>query len=175
MTPARICPPSLRYAWSPQWSSARPNSETSVAPVPAYATLVLGADPIARHGTREQQQRFLPGVVEGTHLLSAGLSEPGRSDPLDRLVGIVVGELRLLADERIELLVRDVELELVGHRLEHELARDRAPRLVAQALLELLRRLPGQLHVRVEPDAASLERAQEAAQELVQARVDERR
>src|SRR5947209_17095064 len=27
----------------------------SVAPVPAYATLVLGADPIARHGTPEQQ------------------------------------------------------------------------------------------------------------------------
>lgn len=54
----------------------------SVAPVPAYATLVLGADPIARHGTAEQQQRFLPGVVAGTHILSAGLPEPGRSDPL---------------------------------------------------------------------------------------------
>ncbi|OMC53174.1 acyl-CoA dehydrogenase [Mycobacterium sp. IS-836] len=53
----------------------------SVAPVPAYATLVLGADPIARHGSSEQQQRFLPGVVAGTHILSAGLAEPGRSDP----------------------------------------------------------------------------------------------
>ncbi|WP_118915555.1 acyl-CoA dehydrogenase family protein [Mycobacterium shigaense] len=53
----------------------------SVAPVPAYATLILGADPIARHGTREQQQRFLPGVVAGTRILTAGLAEPGRSDP----------------------------------------------------------------------------------------------
>ncbi|OMC17096.1 acyl-CoA dehydrogenase family protein [Mycobacterium sp. SP-6446] len=53
----------------------------SVAPVPAYATLVLGADPIARHGSPEQQQRFLPRVVAGTHILSAGLAEPGRSDP----------------------------------------------------------------------------------------------
>ena len=53
----------------------------SVAPVPAYATLVLGADPIARHGSPEQQQRFLPGVVAGTRILSAGLQEPGRSDP----------------------------------------------------------------------------------------------
>ncbi|OBI59858.1 acyl-CoA dehydrogenase family protein [Mycobacterium sp. E796] len=53
----------------------------SVAPVPAYATLVLGADPIARHGTAEQQRRFLPGVVAGTRILSAGLQEPGRSDP----------------------------------------------------------------------------------------------
>ncbi|MGA7053805.1 MAG: acyl-CoA dehydrogenase family protein [Mycobacterium sp.] len=53
----------------------------SVAPVPAYATLLLGADPIARHGNPEQQQRFLPGVVTGTRILSAGLQEPGRSDP----------------------------------------------------------------------------------------------
>jgi 3-oxocholest-4-en-26-oyl-CoA dehydrogenase beta subunit len=53
----------------------------SVAPVPAYATLVLGADPIARHGSAEQQRRFLPGVVAGTRILSAGLQEPGRSDP----------------------------------------------------------------------------------------------
>lgn len=53
----------------------------SVAPVPAYATLLLGADTIARHGTIEQQQRVLPGVVAGTRILSAGLHEPGRSDP----------------------------------------------------------------------------------------------
>jgi 3-oxocholest-4-en-26-oyl-CoA dehydrogenase beta subunit len=54
----------------------------SVAAVPAYATLLLGADPIARHGNTEQQQRFLPGVIAGTRILSAGLHEPGRSDPL---------------------------------------------------------------------------------------------
>jgi alkylation response protein AidB-like acyl-CoA dehydrogenase len=54
----------------------------SVAPVPAYATLVLGADPIARHGSPEQRQRFLPGVISGTRILSAGLQEPGRSDPM---------------------------------------------------------------------------------------------
>ncbi len=53
----------------------------SVAPVPAYATLVLGADPVARHGTPEQQRRLLPGVVAGSRILTAGLQEPGRSDP----------------------------------------------------------------------------------------------
>ncbi len=52
-----------------------------VAPVPAFATLVLGADPVARHGSREQQQRILPGVVSGERILTAGLAEPGRSDP----------------------------------------------------------------------------------------------
>ena len=53
----------------------------SVAPVPVYPTLLLGADPIARHGTPQQQQRFLPDVIEGTRILTAGLQEPGRSDP----------------------------------------------------------------------------------------------
>ncbi len=53
----------------------------SVAPVPAYPTLLLGADPIARYGSPEQQQRFLPGVIEGTRILTAGLQEPGHSDP----------------------------------------------------------------------------------------------
>jgi 3-oxocholest-4-en-26-oyl-CoA dehydrogenase beta subunit len=53
----------------------------SVAPVPVYPTLLLGADPIARHGTPEQQQRFLPGVVDASRILTAGLQEPGHSDP----------------------------------------------------------------------------------------------
>jgi len=54
---------------------------SAVAPVPAYPTLLLGADPIARHGNPEQRQRFLPGVIDGTRILSAGLHEPGHSDP----------------------------------------------------------------------------------------------
>jgi 3-oxocholest-4-en-26-oyl-CoA dehydrogenase beta subunit len=53
----------------------------SVAPVPAYPTLLLGADPIARHGSPEQQRRFLPGVIDATRILTAALQEPGRSDP----------------------------------------------------------------------------------------------
>ncbi len=53
----------------------------SVAPVPVYATLLLGADTIARHGDSELQQRYLPGVVDGTTLLTAALAEPGNSDP----------------------------------------------------------------------------------------------
>lgn len=54
----------------------------SVAPVPVYATLVLGADPIARHGDPALQQELLPGVVDGSRILTAALSEAGRSDPL---------------------------------------------------------------------------------------------
>ena len=53
----------------------------SVAPVPVYATLLLGADTIACHGDESQRQRYLPDVVTGDRLLTAGLAEPGRSDP----------------------------------------------------------------------------------------------
>jgi alkylation response protein AidB-like acyl-CoA dehydrogenase len=53
----------------------------SVAPVPAYATLLLGADTIARYGDEAQQRRYLPAVIDGSWLLTAGLAEPGRSDP----------------------------------------------------------------------------------------------
>lgn len=52
----------------------------SVAPVPLYATLLLGADTIARHGSPELQRRFLPGVVDGSTILTAAVSEPGNSD-----------------------------------------------------------------------------------------------
>ena len=53
----------------------------SVAPVPVYATLVLGADTIARHGDSELCQRYLPGVVDGGTVLTAAITEPGNSDP----------------------------------------------------------------------------------------------
>jgi 3-oxocholest-4-en-26-oyl-CoA dehydrogenase beta subunit len=53
----------------------------AVAPVPLYATLLLGADTIARYGDDGQRERYLPDVVTGERLLTAGLTEPGRSDP----------------------------------------------------------------------------------------------
>jgi 3-oxocholest-4-en-26-oyl-CoA dehydrogenase beta subunit len=54
----------------------------SVAPVPLYATLLLGADTIARCGDDGQRRRYLPDVVTGDRLLTAGLTEPGRTDPM---------------------------------------------------------------------------------------------
>lgn len=53
----------------------------SVAPVPVYPTLVLGAETIARHGDSAMRQRYLPGVAAGNTILTAALSEPGNSDP----------------------------------------------------------------------------------------------
>jgi alkylation response protein AidB-like acyl-CoA dehydrogenase len=53
----------------------------SVAPVPLYPTLVLGADTIARHGDSALKDQYLPGVVDGSTILTAALVESGNSDP----------------------------------------------------------------------------------------------
>jgi alkylation response protein AidB-like acyl-CoA dehydrogenase len=47
---------------------------TAVAPVPLWATLALGAWPIARFGSPDQRARWLPGVVSGEVILTASLS-----------------------------------------------------------------------------------------------------
>ena len=52
----------------------------AVAPVPVYATLVLGALPVAEFGSEEQKQRLLPGVASGDVILSASLVETGDSE-----------------------------------------------------------------------------------------------
>ncbi len=54
----------------------------TVAPVPAWATILLGAAPIARFGSGEQHRRWLPGVAGGEIVLTAALAEPGDTDPL---------------------------------------------------------------------------------------------
>jgi alkylation response protein AidB-like acyl-CoA dehydrogenase len=52
----------------------------TVAPIPAWPTLVLGALPIAEFGTREQRARWLPAVISGETVLGAALVEPGGDD-----------------------------------------------------------------------------------------------
>jgi len=50
-----------------------------VAPVPLWATTVLGALPLARFGTPQQQAQWLPGVVTGDVRLTAALNEVAAS------------------------------------------------------------------------------------------------
>jgi alkylation response protein AidB-like acyl-CoA dehydrogenase len=47
-----------------------------VAQVPAFATLALGALPVARHGTRSQRELLRP-VADGELVLTAAVREPG--------------------------------------------------------------------------------------------------
>ncbi len=61
-----------------------------VAPVPLWATLVLGALPIARFGSDDQREQWLPGVVAGRVLLTAALNgcatSPTSSPPVSARV-----------------------------------------------------------------------------------------
>jgi alkylation response protein AidB-like acyl-CoA dehydrogenase len=52
----------------------------TVAPVPYISTVVLGAMPIARFGSEALKTRYLPGVVDGSVVLTAALAEPGAAD-----------------------------------------------------------------------------------------------
>ncbi len=52
-----------------------------VAPVPAWATLVLGALPIVRFGSEAQRRQWLPGVASGETILTAGLVELPGEEP----------------------------------------------------------------------------------------------
>lgn len=51
----------------------------SCAPVPALCTLLMGAAPIDRFGSREQRARILPGVVTGDSILTAAIAESAES------------------------------------------------------------------------------------------------
>jgi len=48
----------------------------TVAPVPVWASIVLGAMPIAEFGSDELRQRWVPAAAEGRVVLTAALAEP---------------------------------------------------------------------------------------------------
>lgn len=50
----------------------------AVAPVPLFPTLIA-ADAIGRHGSPDLQQRYLPGVIDGSRIVTMALAEPARS------------------------------------------------------------------------------------------------
>jgi len=54
----------------------------TVAPVPAFPALVLGALPLARFGSDSQKEEWLPGIASGERILTAALSELASSEPL---------------------------------------------------------------------------------------------
>jgi len=53
----------------------------TVAPIPAWPTLILGALPVARFGDAGVQGALLPGVASGEVNLTAALAEPREADP----------------------------------------------------------------------------------------------
>jgi alkylation response protein AidB-like acyl-CoA dehydrogenase len=55
----------------------------SVAPVPVYPSLVLGALPLTRFGSEAQKREWLPGIARGEQILTAALAEYASSDPFE--------------------------------------------------------------------------------------------
>jgi alkylation response protein AidB-like acyl-CoA dehydrogenase len=56
----------------------------TAAPVPLWSTLMLGALPIARHGSDALRAATLPAVADGELVLSAALAEPSSALPPER-------------------------------------------------------------------------------------------
>ncbi|WP_369247697.1 acyl-CoA dehydrogenase family protein [Streptomyces sp. R41] len=91
----------------------------TTAQVPFAASCVYGLLAVAAHGSREQRERLLPGIGDGTVVVSGAISEPGavREEAAGRLSGVVpvVPWLRdathvLVADDRRRLwLLRTAE------------------------------------------------------------------
>lgn len=52
----------------------------TLAPVPLTATIALAATAIDRHGSKEQRDKWLPGVIAGDILLTAAIEELGGID-----------------------------------------------------------------------------------------------
>ena len=109
-------------------------------------------------------------AVEGgaqAEILADRLLLPVRPDVLDEAVGIVLsGRLGLLAEIRLDLVVRDLDPGSLGERLERELARDRDRGLEHHLPLELLAAASAGGEVGLERDAAALERAHESGEEV---------
>ena len=73
-----------------------------MAPLPLLATLVLGALPIAEFGTDAQRQNLLPGVIDGTVILTAALVESLRLQPIvaNTLVVAVMSAVNFFVADR---------------------------------------------------------------------------
>ncbi len=54
----------------------------TVAPVPAFASLVLAALPLAQFGTVAQQQAWLPSLASGQRIMTGALAEFASANPL---------------------------------------------------------------------------------------------
>ena len=142
---------------------SRRGSTASSAPsgfsLPGRPQLLARARQLERDPLRPRRRRGRAPCAAADPSRSASW-RPLCAQLLDHLVRIAPRRrLGLLAENaRISSSVTSMPSR-VGDRLEHQLARDRAPRVLGtHALLELLRRLAGHREVGLERDPAALER-----------------
>ena len=87
----------------------------TVAPVPIIPALVLGALPLARFGTAAQQAAWLPGVADGTVILTAALEDASFSVADNRVSGEATGVPYVQHADRI-LVPADTGMYLIDPR-----------------------------------------------------------
>src|SRR5436309_13966736 len=104
----------------------RPNLLARVGEL-ARDALHLGGDAVER--------------VAQADVLAQLLEAPALAQLLHRVLYVVAERIGLLAHERLDLLVGNLEIELLRRSLEHELARDRPRCLLAETRDEVLGRL----------------------------------
>lgn len=103
----------------------------TVAPIPLVPTLVLGALSIARYGTDEQQAAWLPGVANGSVILTAAVDEVHVSADGARLTGEAVAVPYAQHADRILVAAEDgvylVDPGATGVALTEQLTTNRQP------------------------------------------------
>ena len=110
----------------------------AVAPVPLVPTLVLGALPIARFGTDEQQETWLPGVADGSVILTGAVDDVHVTAKANQLSGEAIAVPYGQHAERVVLAAEDavylVDPTASGVTITEQLTTNRQP--IADLLLE---------------------------------------
>src|SRR5919202_7767 len=125
-------------------------------------TLLLERDPLHLRGDAVEGSGEPPALA--LRLVGAAFAQ---------LPQHAVSVLEALADRLIDLLVGDLDPELVGDRLQHQLTGDGALRVRPKPSDEVVRGGAGDLQVRLERAAAAAEHLVEALEQRARARVDD--
>src|SRR3954452_14454273 len=118
---------------------------------------------------RDAVERGAQAQVLAQPLVAAGLAQA-----CDRLVEVVVDFLDLLAHDRVDIIVGDGDLGLVGDRFEYDLARDGQRCLGMQRVDELLWSSAAEREVLLERAPAALDASRQAVQQFACTHLDER-
>ena len=85
-----------------------------VAPVPVLANLGYGALAVQRFGTDEQKKRLLPGVADGSLLLTGALEEDHNDEPLKPVCdAIAEGAGYLISGQKLNVPLADEASRIV--------------------------------------------------------------
>ena len=110
----------LMFAWLLSCRGSRVSSRS--AAFPCRASRVASRASASSRGIRFTSATTRSSALRRRMSSRSVSKRPLSRSRVERLVGVLAEQLGLLADERLDLLVADLDAELVRRRLEHELA-----------------------------------------------------